>query len=265
MGADLTDAAAAGPGAQAAPALVFEDVTKTYAYSHLGRTTYTRGVAGLSLSVRSGEAFGLLGLNGSGKTTTFKLALGLLRPGSGRISVLGRPPLDAAAQAATGYLPELPYFYPFLTPREALRFYGRLSGLSGAALESAIERSLDAVRLLDRADKKIGQLSKGLTQRVGLAQAILHDPKLLILDEPVSGLDPLAIKEFRDTLLRLNKDGKTIIVSSHSIFELEKLCHRVAILREGRAAGVFEQERWSRAPGGLEALFVETVTAEAAP
>jgi len=244
-------------------ALVFEDVSKTYEYSHLGRTTYTRGVAGLSLAVRAGEAFGLLGLNGSGKTTTFKLALGLLRPTSGRITVLGEPPLDAAAQAATGYLPELPYFYPFLTPREALRFYGRLSGLQGKALQRRIEDSLEVVKLRDRADKKIGQLSKGLTQRVGLAQAILHEPKLLVLDEPVSGLDPLAIKEFRDTLLRLNQAGQTIIVSSHSIFELEKLCHRVAILREGRVAGVFEQAQWAKAPGGLEGLFVETVTQEA--
>lgn len=246
-------------------ALVFDGVTKTYEYSHLGRTTYTRGVEKLSLSVRAGEAFGLLGLNGSGKTTTFKLALGLLRPTSGSISVLGRPPLDAGAQAATGYLPELPYFYPFLTPREALRFYGRLSGLGGGALETRIDAALDTVRLLDRADKKIGQLSKGLTQRVGLAQAILHEPQLLILDEPVSGLDPLAIKEFRDTLHRLNAGGKTIIVSSHSIFELEKLCHRVAILREGRVAGVFAQDEWTKAPGGLEGLFVQTVTAEARP
>lgn len=243
------------------PALVFESVTKTYEYSHLGRTTFTRGVTDLSLSVASGEAFGLLGLNGSGKTTTFKLALGLLRPTSGAIRVLGQPPLDPAAQAATGYLPELPYFYPFLTPREALRFYGRLSGLGGATLETRIEQALSDVKLLDRADRKIGSLSKGLTQRVGLAQAILHEPKLLILDEPVSGLDPLAIKEFRDTLHRLNAAGQTIVISSHSIVELEKLCDRVAVLRDGKLAGVYEQARWAGHPGGLEALFVDTVTA----
>lgn len=241
-------------------ALVFDGVKKTYEYSHLGKTTYTRGLEELSLSIAEGEAFGLLGLNGSGKTTTFKLALGLLRPTSGSISVLGKPPLDPAAQAATGYLPELPYFYPFLTPREALRFYGRLSGLSGARLESRISACLETVRLTDRADKKIGQLSKGLTQRVGLAQAILHEPKLLILDEPVSGLDPLAIKEFRDTLHALHAGGQTILISSHSIFELEKLCQRVAVLRDGRLAGVFEQKQWAGVPGGLEALFVDTVT-----
>lgn len=247
--------------AVATPALVFDGVTKTYEYSHLGRTTYTRGVEELSLSVASGEAFGVLGLNGSGKTTTFKLALGLLRPTKGRIEVLGRPPLHPEAQAATGYLPELPYFYPFMTPREALRFYGRLSGLPAGALEPRIDAALETVRLADRADKKVSTLSKGLTQRVGLAQAILHDPKLLILDEPVSGLDPLAIKEFRDMLKALNDAGKTIVVSSHSIFELEKLCHRVAVLKDGRLLGVFEQKQWLAADGGLEALFVEKVTA----
>lgn len=241
-------------------ALRFEDVSKTYEYSHLGRTTYTRGVAGVSIEIRSGEAFGLLGLNGSGKTTTFKLALGLLRPTSGRVTVLGRPPLDRDAQAATGFLPELPYFYPFLTPREALRFYGRLSGLAAGALEQCVDRSLRTVGLLDRADRKVGQLSKGLVQRVGLAQAILHDPKLLVLDEPVSGLDPLAIKEIRDTLQALNAAGKTIVVSSHSIFEVEKLCHRAGILKDGRLVAVLERERWSSAPGGLESLFIEAVT-----
>jgi len=251
---------------EAVEALVLSGVGKTYAYSHLGRTTYTRGVENLSLAVRAGEAFGLLGLNGSGKTTTFKLALGLLRPTAGTVRVLGRSPRDPQAQAATGYLPELPYFYPFLTPREALRFYGRLSGLGGAALERRIDESLAVVKLSDKADRKIGQLSKGLVQRVGLAQAILHDPQLLILDEPVSGLDPLAIKEIRDTLAALNARGKTIVVSSHSIFDIEKLCHRVAILRDGRLVAQLARADWANAEGGLEQLFVDAVTgAEARP
>lgn len=246
---------------EAVDALSLHGVGKTYEYSHLGRTTYTRGVENLTLRVRAGEAFGLLGLNGSGKTTTFKLALGLLRPSSGRVEVLGKPPRDPEAQAATGYLPELPYFYPFLTPREALRFYGRLSGLSGERLERRIEESLALVKLADRADRKVGQLSKGLIQRVGLAQAVLHEPKLLILDEPASGLDPLAIKEIRDTLAALNERGMTIVVSSHSIFDIEKLCHRVAILRDGKLVAELDRARWSVAPGGLEQLFVEAVTA----
>ena len=247
--------------AVAAPALVFEGVSKSYAYSHLGRTTYTRGIEEFSLSVACGEAFGLLGLNGSGKTTTFKLALGLLRPTRGRIEVLGRPASDPAARGGVGYLPELPYFHPFLTSREALRFYGRLSGLGGEALEVRVEETLRLVKLEGRADRKIAQLSKGLVQRVGLAQAILHDPQLLILDEPVSGLDPLAIKEIRDTLQRLNEAGKTIIVSSHSIYDIEKLCGRVAILRDGRLVAELERQRWTQAPGGLEELFVQAVSA----
>jgi ABC-2 type transport system ATP-binding protein len=242
-------------------ALAFEGVTKTYEYSHLGRTTYSRGVESLTLQIRAGEAFGLLGLNGSGKTTTFKLCLGLLRPTSGTVTVLGQAPLDPGTQSATGYLPELPYFYPQLTPREALRFYGRLSGLSAPLLEERIERSLETVKLSDRADRKIGQLSKGLVQRVGLAQAILHEPRLLILDEPVSGLDPLAIKEFRDMLRALHASGKTIVVSSHSIFELEKLCDRVGILKDGRLVSVVEQAQWLGAEGGLEGVFVKAVTA----
>ncbi len=246
---------------EAVDALSLQGVGKTYEYSHLGRTTYTRGVEDLTLRVRAGEAFGLLGLNGSGKTTTFKLALGLLRPTKGRVEVLGRSPGDPASQKATGYLPELPYFPPFLSPREALRFYGRLSGLAGRSLEEAIERSLALVNLTARADEKIGRLSKGLVQRVGLAQAVLHDPELLILDEPVSGLDPLAIKEIRDTLQALNAAGKTIIVSSHSIFDIEKLCHRAAILRDGRLVAELDRARWSAAQGGLEQLFVEAVTA----
>lgn len=239
--------------------LSFAAVTKVYARSHLGRTTYSRGVEGLSLEIRSGEAFGLLGLNGSGKTTSFKLALGLLKPSSGEISVLGFSPGDPRASAQIGFLPELPYFYSFLTPEESLRFYGRLSGLPEQGMPGRIRETLKLVGLSPQGGRKMGELSKGMLQRVGLAQALLHDPRLIILDEPVSGLDPLAIKEFRDMLSSLNEKGKTLIVSSHSISELEKLCHRVGILKEGRLVRILEQGEWRQVAGGLEALFVETV------
>lgn len=228
-------------------ALEFDNVAKTYVRSHLGRDTVTRGVEALSLAVPRGEAFGLLGLNGSGKTTTFKLALGLLRPTQGRVSVLG---LDKI-----GYLPELPYFYSYLTPRETLRFYGRLSGVSD--LEDRVKSVLEQVKLTPHADRRVGDFSKGMVQRVGLAQAILHDPELIILDEPVSGLDPLAIKEFRNLLAALSERGRTLIVSSHSISEVEKVCHRVGVLKDGRMARLMKQDEW-RGPG-LESLFVETV------
>lgn len=239
--------------------LSFEGVTKIYSRSHLGRTTTTRGVEGLSLRIRPGEAFGLLGLNGSGKTTTFKLALGLLKANAGTISILGFPPSDPRAYTQIGFLPELPYFYSFLTPEESLRFYGRLSGLSEESLSGRIEEVLGLVGMTPHSRRKMGEFSKGMAQRVGLAQAILHDPSLVILDEPVSGLDPLAIKEFRDMLKGLNEKGKTLIVSSHSISELEKLCHRVGILKEGRLVRTLDQREWRDAPGGLEELFVETV------
>lgn len=235
----------------AAPALCFKSVTKTYSYSHLGKTTVSRGVENLNLEIPAGEAFGLLGLNGSGKTTAFKLALGLLKPGSGEISILGL--------SQVGFLPELPYFYPFLTPEESLRFYGRLSGMAGNELKDRVAETLRGVGLGAQSRRKIAELSKGTVQRLGLAQAMLHDPKLMLLDEPVSGLDPLAIKDFRDSLARLNENGKTLLISSHSISELEKLCHRVGILKEGRLVRLITQQEWRQSAGGLEALFVETV------
>jgi ABC-2 type transport system ATP-binding protein len=241
------------------PALRFGKVTKTYTRSHLGRTIRSRGIEDLDWEVPEGESFGLLGLNGSGKTTTFKLALGLLRPTAGEVRILGRSPADAVALAEVGFLPELPYFYPFLTPRESLRFYGRLSGLAERDLAERIARTLSAVGLSEHGDRRLGEFSKGMVQRVGLAQAVLHDPRLIILDEPVSGLDPLAIREFREMLGRLRNQGKTLVVSSHSISELEKLCDRVGILKDGRLARVIAQKEWEACPEGLEGLFVESV------
>lgn len=240
-------------------ALRLESVTKTYSRSHLGRTTVSRGVSDLSLTVKTGEAFGLLGLNGSGKTTTFKLALGLLKPTAGKVSVLGGAPDAPEVLAQLGYLPELPYFYSFLTPAESLRFYGRLSGVASGELESRIDQTLAEVGMTAHRDRKMGEFSKGMVQRIGLAQAILHEPRLVLLDEPVSGLDPLAIKEFRDTLLGLSAKGTTLIVSSHSISELEKLCHRVGVLKDGRLVRTLTPSDWRATAGGLEELFVETV------
>ncbi len=239
--------------------LRLDSVTKTYSRSHLGRSTVSRGVEDLSLTVKEGEAFGLLGLNGSGKTTTLKLVLGLLKPTSGTLSVLGGAPDSPAVLAQLGFLPELPYFYSFLTPAESLRFYGRLSGVPADELIERIDDTLAAVGMTADRDRKMGEFSKGMVQRVGLAQAVLHEPRLVLLDEPVSGLDPLAIKEFRDNLLALNAKGTTLIISSHSISELEKLCHRVGILKDGRLVRTLSQQDWRSAEGGLEALFVETV------
>ncbi|MBI5622658.1 MAG: ABC transporter ATP-binding protein [Elusimicrobia bacterium] len=246
-----------GPSASDGGAVLrFRDVTKTYVSSHLGRTRTVRGVSELDFEVRRGEVFGLLGLNGSGKTTTFKLALGLLSPTQGEVSVLGLRPRDPRALAGLGFLPELPWFPGFMTPQEILRFYGGLSGLPDAEIPGRVARVIERVGLGAAAGRRIAEFSKGMVQRVGLAQAILHDPALVVLDEPVSGLDPLAIKDFRDLLVELNAKGKTILVSSHSISELEKLCHRVGILKDGRLARVLQAQDWS---GGLEERFIETV------
>jgi ABC-2 type transport system ATP-binding protein len=242
-----------------APALLFKGVVKDYERSHLGRVTRTRGLDGLDLEVRSGEIFGLLGLNGNGKTTTMKTALGLLRAGAGAAEVFGRAPGSEDSLRDVGYLPELPYFYPSMTPREALAFYGALSGLSR---EEVAERSgplLARVGLSATADRPAKEFSKGMLQRLGLAQAVLHKPRLLLLDEPVSGLDPLAVHDVRRLLRELNEEGVTMLLASHSISDVERLCHRVGIVVKGRMARLVEQKEWATNPGHLETIFVETV------
>lgn len=242
-----------------AEALSYDNVVKDYVYSHLGRVTVTRGLDGLTVSVREGEIFGLLGLNGTGKTTTMKLALGLLEASAGKVRVFGHAPGTAEALGAVGFLPELPYFYPYLSPREALSFYGQLSRLPAAGLGERIGEVLESVGLAQAADRKAGEFSKGMLQRLGLAQAILHKPRLILMDEPVSGLDPLAVHDFRRLIKRNHEEGITVLLSSHSISEVERLCGRVGILVAGRIVKVLEQDEWAGEPGTLERIFVETV------
>ncbi len=240
-------------------ALSYRGAVKDYERSHLGRVTKTRGLDGLDLEVREGEIFGLLGLNGNGKTTAMKAALGLLRMTGGMIEVFGRRPGDADTLREVGYLPELPYFYPYLSPREALGFYGSLSGLPAADLAARIPAILEKVGLAAAADRPSKEFSKGMLQRLGLAQAVLHRPKLVLLDEPVSGLDPLAVHDVRALLRALNADGCTLLLASHSISDVERVCHRVGILVKGRLARLVEQSEWAGEPGRLETIFVETV------
>lgn len=243
-------------------ALEYKDVLKDYESSHLGRVTRTRGLEGLSLAVRKGEIFGLLGLNGSGKTTTMKLALGLLQITKGSVKIFGSDPGTQDALKKVGYLPELPYFYPYLTPRESLEFYGRLSSVPPGELTARIDEALQKVGLTHAAQRLAQTFSKGMLQRLGLAQAILHKPSLIILDEPVSGLDPLAVHDFRELLKQLNEDGQTLLMSSHSISNVESLCDRVGILVKGRLVKIVEKDAWRGQPGSLEKIFVETVRPE---
>lgn len=243
-------------------AVSLNSVSKVYKRSHLGRTTLTPGVADIRFDVAEGEVFGLLGLNGSGKTTTLKLLLGLLFPTSGDARVFGHPAGSREAKKSLGYLPEIPYFYRYLTGREVLSFYGGLSGLAPATLRQRIDNVLAEVRMTAHAHRPMREYSKGMLQRIGLAQAMLHDPRLLVFDEPVTGLDPLGLREMREIIHKLNVGGKTVLFSSHSISEVEKLCHRVGILVKGRLERIVERSEWTTGGKSLEDIFVGTVDPE---
>lgn len=240
-------------------AIQLEALGKTYRRSHLGRVKKTLGLENVSLSVKEGEVFGLLGLNGSGKTTTIKLLLGLLFPSTGSAKVFGFPAGTAEAKRAVGYLPEIPYFYKYLSGKEVLRFYGRLSGIAESHLSGRIGEVLDQVRMAANAGRPMREYSKGMLQRIALAQSMLHNPRVMVLDEPVTGLDPLGLREMRELIHTLNTKGKTVFFSSHSISEVEKLCHRVGILVNGRLARVVDQSEWRQEHGRLEEIFVATV------
>jgi ABC-2 type transport system ATP-binding protein len=195
-------------------------------------------VDSLDLSVEAGEIFGFLGPNGAGKTTTLKLLVGLLRPTAGRGRILGRPLGDPRARARVGFLPEDPLFYDHLTVREFVQLCGELFGLGGPALADRVDAVLRRLGLDAHADTRLRRLSKGLAQRTGLAQALVNEPALLILDEPMSGLDPIGRSEVRRVLLEMKERGATILFSSHILPDVESLCDRVGVIRGGRLAAV---------------------------
>lgn len=186
-----------------------------------------------TFSVRRGEVFGFLGPNGAGKTTTLKVLVGLIRPSAGRVRVLGGDPATLSVMARVGYLPEQPYFYDYLTPRELLDVFGRIFGLSTGERRRRIDALLDRVGLQHARDRRLRKFSKGMLQRVGIAQALLNDPELVLLDEPMSGLDPVGRKEVADLIVSLKDQGKTIFFSSHILADIERLCDRVLILHRG--------------------------------
>jgi ABC-2 type transport system ATP-binding protein len=188
----------------------------------------------LDLQIRPGEVFGLLGPNGSGKSTTLKLLLGLILPSEGEARVFGLPPDSIEARKRVGFLPENPYFYGFLTGDETLRFYGKLCGLSGRKLEDRSAELIDLVGLQNGRERPLRSYSKGMLQRIGLAQALIHDPDLLFLDEPTAGVDPLGSSQIRDLILRLKKMGKTVIFSSHLLEQVQEVADRVAIFSLGK-------------------------------
>ena len=218
-------------------------------------------VDNLTLSLGAGEIMGFLGANGAGKTTTIKMLLGLIRPSSGTVSVLGGDPSDAKVRAKIGYMPEIAYYYPYLNARELLAFYGGLCGMDGKTIRARTDELLETVGLSDAAKRPLKTYSKGMLQRAGIAQALLHDPDLLVLDEPFTGLDPLARIHFRELMHRLREQGKSIFFSSHELGETELLCDKVAIMKAGRA--VYQGPVRQLAGDGeknLERLFLEVLS-----
>jgi len=188
----------------------------------------------LSLRIEPGEVVGLLGPNGSGKSTTIKIVLGLLEPTVGDVRIWGLPSRQVAARRSVGYLPESPHFHRFLSGRELLRFYARVCGVPGRARERRIVEVLDWVGLGHAADRRVESYSKGMRQRIGLAQALVHSPQLVILDEPTAGVDPGGAAEMVDLIRRLKSEGKTVLVTSHLLSQIEEVCDRVFILDRGR-------------------------------
>ena len=220
----------------------------------------TKAVDGLSLKLKAGEVMGFLGTNGAGKTTTIKMMLGLLAPTSGTVKVLGGDPSDPRIRAHVGYMPEVATYYPYLNARELLAFYGGICGLDAKAVRSRTDSLLESVGLADAAKRPLKTYSKGMLQRAGIAQALLSDPDLLVLDEPFTGLDPLARIHFRELLRGLKERGKTIFFSSHELGETELLCDRVAIMKKGHC--VYQGPVKDIAGDGatnLERLFLKTL------
>jgi ABC-2 type transport system ATP-binding protein len=190
-------------------------------------------VRDLNLRVEPGEVYGLLGPNGSGKSTTLKIILGLVSPSRGLTEIFGRDSRLVESREAVGFLPENPYFYKYLSGEETLRFFGRLCRLSGARLKNRTDELLDLVGLTKARKRRLGTYSKGMLQRIGLAQALIHEPKLLVLDEPTAGVDPAGSRQIRDLIVDLKRRGITVLLSSHLLAQAQEICDRVAILADG--------------------------------
>jgi ABC-2 type transport system ATP-binding protein len=215
------------------PAVSIEHLTRQFRVSSFKRDVLT-AVDDVSLEVQAGEVYGLIGPNGSGKSTTMKVLLGLLRPTSGKCAIFGRDSSRVDSREHVGFLPENPYFYRHLTGRETLRFYGRLCGLKGPALKARIDELLELVDLTAAADRRLAGYSKGMLQRIGLAQAIIHQPRLIVLDEPTAGVDPAGSRKIRDLIMELKRRGISVILSSHLLEQVQEVCDRIGIIFRGK-------------------------------
>jgi ABC-2 type transport system ATP-binding protein len=214
-----------------APAIAIQNLTKIFPIPF--RRERVVAVRDLSFAVQPGEVYGLLGPNGSGKSTTMKIILGLIRPTSGSTSIFGRDSRKVDSRVDVGFLPENPYFYKFLTGTETLHFFGKLCGLRGAVLRARAAELIKLVGLEHAADRRLAGYSKGMLQRIGLAQALIQEPRLLVLDEPTAGVDPAGSREIRDLILQFKKRGITVLLCSHLLEQVQEICDRVGILHEG--------------------------------
>lgn len=222
------------------PAIEIKNIKKYYKYGVRG--LLVKALDGVSFDVGEGEVFGLVGPNGAGKSTTIKILLGLLRANSGECRIFGKP-VSKDTKRLVGYLPENPYFYRYMTGFQLVSFYGKLCGMPAAEAEKSARSALELVGLSDATNRALALYSKGMVQRAGLAQAIVHNPKLVVLDEPASGLDPIGTSDMAEIVMRLREDGKTVLLCSHIMSEVERLCSRVAVLSCGRIAATGEIDK----------------------
>src|SRR5881392_65871 len=218
-------------GAEAGAAVAVEGLTKVFPVPFRRKSIVA--VRDLDLRIEPGEVYGLLGPNGSGKSTTLKIILGLASPTRGQSKIFGRDSQLVQSREAVGFLPENPYFYKYLTGEETLIFFGKLCGLRGAGLRKRIDELLSLVGLTNARKRRLGTYSKGMLQRIGLAQALIHDPRLVVLDEPTAGVDPAGSREIRDLILDLKRRGITVLLSSHLLTQAQEICDRVGILADG--------------------------------
>jgi ABC-2 type transport system ATP-binding protein len=240
------------------PAIEILGLEKTYSVG-FWRKRPKRALHPLQLTVEDGEVFGFLGPNGAGKTTTLKLLMGLVFPTGGSARILGREWTDPEVKAQIGFLPEQPYFYDYLTAHELLEYYAQLSGVPAKQRKQRVEQVLDKVGLRDVKGVQLRKFSKGMLQRVGIGQAILHDPRLVFFDEPMSGLDPMGRREVRDLMEQLKHEGKTVFFSTHILSDAEALCDRVAIIHKGELRGVGAiEDLTSSVQGKVEVLWQGT-------
>jgi ABC-2 type transport system ATP-binding protein len=214
------------------PAVTVENLTKVFK-SGLGKQAFV-AVRDLSLTVEKGEVYGLIGPNGSGKSTTMKAILGLLSPTMGKTTIFGKSSVEVESRRDVGFLPENPYFYKHLSGLETLLFYGRLCSMSGRDLQDKAREMLALTGLEDAANRRVAGFSKGMLQRLGLAQALLHEPRLIILDEPTAGVDPAGSRKIRDLIMGFKERGITVLVTSHLLEQIQEVCDRVGIMAHGR-------------------------------